>query len=101
MKTSTWGKRRRKAVDGLLADQAAHQGDHRVGPRLLGRTQPAEPAVDPILGLLAHDAGVEHDHVGRLDRVGPPIAHALQLAAQTLAVGGVHLDIRWSRCDSA
>ena len=50
----------------VLLRQAAADGDLHVGVAQLGRPQLAEVAVELVVGVLAHRAGVEDDDVGRL-----------------------------------
>ena len=48
----------------VLLGQAAADGDLHVGVGLLARREVAEVAVELVVGVLAHRAGVEHDDVG-------------------------------------
>ena len=48
----------------VLLGHAAEDADDLVGMALLVAAQPAEGAVDLVLGVLADAAGVEEDHVG-------------------------------------
>ena len=53
--------------------------------------QGAQIAIDPLFGVVAHSAGVEHDHIGRKGIVGKVKSHLPQHAHQILAVGHVLL----------
>ena len=53
----------------LLGQTASHR-DLQVGPRCLERLQPAELAVELVVGVLTDAAGVEHHHVGVVEIVG-------------------------------
>ena len=54
----------------VLLRQAAADRDLHVGVGGLGRVEVAEVAVEPVVGVLAHRAGVEHDEVRDVGRVG-------------------------------
>ena len=56
----------------VLLRQAAADGDLHAGVRGLDRRQVAEVAVELVVGVLAHRAGVEHDHVGGCSPSGAP-----------------------------
>ena len=51
----------------------------------------AEVSVEPVVGVLAHRAGVEDDDVGGLVAVGAHVTRVLQQARQPLGVVHVHL----------
>ena len=59
---------RRSLDDGaaVLLRETAADGDLHVGVAQLGRPQLPEVAVELVVGVLAHGAGVEDDDVGRL-----------------------------------
>ena len=61
--TSTHGALR-VIVVAVLLRQAAADRDLHPGPLRLDRREVAEVAVEPVVGVLAHRAGVEHDDVG-------------------------------------
>ena len=61
------------------------------GRAALTGAQLAEVAVEPVVGVLAHRAGVEHDDVGRLALRRAPVARVLEQAGQPLGVVHVHL----------
>ena len=85
--TSTHG-RPRDDLAAVLLRQAAADGDLHAGPRGLDRRQVAEVAVEPVVGVLAHRAGVEHDDVGRARRRAPrrsPPPRAGRTAARSRA----------------
>src|SRR5690606_22510325 len=46
---------------------------------------------EPVVGVLPHGAGVEHDHVGLGAVLGAPVAGVLEQAGQALGVVDVHL----------
>ena len=50
----------------VLLRHAAADGDLHAGVRVLHRLEVAEVAVEPVVGVLAHRAGVEHHDVGLL-----------------------------------
>ena len=74
----------------VLLGQAAADGDLQARVLLLGRQQLSEIAVQPVVGVLPHGAGVEHDHV-RAVPGGPRVAGFLQQPGQPLGVVHVHL----------
>ena len=55
----------------VLLGHAAADGDLHVGVRGLGRAQLAEVAVELVVGVLAHRAGVEDDDVGDVGPLAP------------------------------
>ena len=73
------------------ADHAAHDGDLEVGVALLERAQVGELGGRPVLGVLPHGAGVDHDQVGVGGAVGGLPAQTPQAGAEAGAVGDVHL----------
>ncbi len=84
---------RRPAQHGVAVflRQAATDRDLHVGIGALARGQMAEVAVQPVVGVLADGAGVEHHDVG-LGTVGrPPVAGRFQQTRQPLGVVDVHL----------
>ena len=72
---------------GHASGDSDHQG--RVAP--LEPREVAEPPEDPLLGVLADRAGVEHHRVGVLGALGEAHAGAQEHARHHLAVGQVHL----------
>ena len=54
----------------ILLRHAAADRDLHAGRDVLDRLEVAEVAVEPVVGVLAHGAGVEHDDVGLLPRGG-------------------------------
>ena len=83
---------RRAAHDlgAVLLGEAAADRDLHARPGVLRRTQVAEVAVQPVVGVLPHGAGVEHDDVG-LVAGGAHVARGLQQARHPLGVVHVHL----------
>ena len=85
--------------DGLavLLRHAAADGDLQVGVRGLGRAQLAEVAVELVVGVLAHGAGVEDDDVGDVralrggDAREVDVAGGLEQPGEALGVVHVHL----------
>ncbi len=88
--TSTHGARRAISPRSFCARHPP-DGDLHAGPRGLGRGEVAEVAVQPVVGVLAHGAGVEDDHIGVLALGRPRVPGALQQAGQPLGVVDVHL----------
>jgi hypothetical protein len=84
---------RRLLDDGaaVLLRQAAADRDLHVRVGRLRRVQVAEVAVQPVVGVLAHRAGVEHDEIRGAVRVGSHVAGALEQAGEPLGVVDVHL----------
>ena len=84
---------RRAAHDlaAVLLREAAADGDLHAGVGVLDRPEVAEVAVEPVVGVLAHRAGVEDDDVGvaALGRGG--VAGLLEEAGEALGVVHVHL----------
>ena len=81
-------------LEGIAApdpDQAAHQVDHQSRVAGFERLERCQVADGLVLGALAHDAGVEHQHVGLRRAGGGPVAQALQGGSDPLRVGDVHL----------
>ncbi len=66
------------------ADQAAHQADHLIWVLLLQDLELSQPPVNAVFRALAHDAGVEHDHVGRIGVVDVAQPRSLKLAGEAL-----------------
>ena len=83
----------RPAQDGVavLLRQAAADGDLHVRVGLLARREVAEVAVQLVVGVLAHRAGVEHDDVGVGAVGGALVSGGLQQPGQPLGVVHVHL----------
>ena len=85
--------------DGLavLLGHAAADGDLQVGVGGLGRAQLAEVAVELVVGVLAHGAGVEDDDVGDVrtlrggDAREVDVAGGLEQPGEALGVVDVHL----------
>ena len=74
----------------FLGQAAAHRDLH-VRVAALTRGQMAEVAVELVVGVLAHRAGVEDHHIG-VGAVGrAPVARRLQQARQPLRIVDVHL----------
>ena len=88
--TSTHGARFVMVVAVLLGEAAA-DGDLHAGPLRLDRREVAEVAVELVVGVLPHGAGVEDDDVGLLVGGGADVARVLQQAAEPLGVVDVHL----------
>ena len=65
--------------------------DRHVGPGRLDLADPAQGAVDLVLGVLPDGAGVVEDGVGLLDVVGQLVPLIPELADDQLAVEQVHL----------
>src|SRR5262249_40858505 len=84
---------RRSVEDVLLIflRHAAEDADDLVGVALLVSAEPAESAVDFLLGVLADAAGVEEDDVGLSRLVGQDVALPAQRTDDQLAVEDVHL----------
>ena len=74
-----------------LAHHAAAEEDLLAGMAALGVNQSAHIAEDPLLRVLPDGAGVQHDDVGALLRVGQAVARLHQHPADTLGVGLVLL----------
>lgn len=82
-----------------LAEAAPHAEQHRAPPLLPGHG--ANPAEQLLLGLAAHHAAVEQDHVGvfepvddREPRLRQHAGHALGLVDVHLAAPGLDVDSR-------
>ena len=71
--------------------EAATDGDLHAGLDQLRGVQLAEVAVELVVGVLAHRAGVEHDDVGQLIGVRLDVARTLEQAGQPLGIVHVHL----------
>ena len=78
-------------VAAVLLRQAAADRDLHAGPLRLHRRQVAEVAVELVVGVLPHRAGVEDDHVGLLAGRRRDVARLLEQAGQPLGVVDVHL----------
>ncbi len=83
----------RLAGDGVavLLGQAAADGDLHARTLRLHRREVAEVAVELVVGVLPHRAGVEDHHVGGLTGRGGDVARALQQPGEPLGVVDVHL----------
>ena len=94
--TSTHGARS-TMVRAVLLRHAAADRDLHVGVARLGRAQLAEVAVELVVGVLAHRAGVEDDDVGDLGPLARgqagevDVAGRLEQAGEALGVVDVHL----------
>jgi hypothetical protein len=75
----------------VLLGEAPADGDLHVGVGLLARSQVAEVAVQLVVGVLSHRAGVEHHHVGVSALWGAAVAGGLQQAGEALGVMHIHL----------
>ena len=75
----------------VLLGQAAADRDLDVGIAALARSQMAEVAVQLVVGVLAHRAGVEDHHIGVGALGGAPVAGRLEQARQPFGVVDVHL----------
>lgn len=73
----------------LLREAPAH-GDLHPGVLPLDGGELAEVAVQPVVGVLAHGAGVDDDDVGLLT-LGANVARGFERAAETLGIVHVHL----------
>ncbi len=69
-----WGPAQHRVA--VLLGQAAADGDLHVRVGLLAGHQVAEVAVELVVGVLAHRAGVEHHDVGVRAVGGPPVSRA-------------------------
>ena len=88
--TSTHGACSRMRAAVLLRQAAADRDLHARVARL-GRVEVAEVAVEPVVGVLAHGAGVEHDEVGVVAVAARDVAGRLEQAGEPLGVVHVHL----------
>ena len=70
----------------LLLHHAAAQGDNQRGVPALDVLQSPHIAVNPVLGVLPHGAGIEEDEVSLLLVVGKAEAHLLQHSLDFLPV---------------
>jgi hypothetical protein len=81
----------------VLLGQAAADGDLQIRVLELGLAQLAEVAVELVVGVLAHGAGVEDDDIGGLGPLAGreagdvDIARRLEQAGEALGVVDVHL----------
>ncbi len=75
----------------VLLGHAAQHADDLVRVLLLDVLQPAQGAVDLVLGMLADAAGVEEDRVGAAGAVDQLVARLAQTGHHQLAVEHVHL----------
>ena len=75
----------------LLVSHAAAQADDETGLFFLEPLQRAHVAEHPLLGVLAHGAGVEQDQVGVLGLIAQAVADIHQHAFDALAVVDVLL----------
>ena len=74
----------------LLHHAAAERNDHIPLFRLDGLER-ADVAVNPVLGVFAHRAGIEQNEIRILPRIGKIIAHVGKHAFDTLRIGNVSL----------
>ena len=75
----------------VLLRQAAADGDLHAGMSVLDRQQVTEVPVQPVVGVLAHGAGVEDHDVGLGAVGGLAVAGLLEQAGEPLGVVHVHL----------
>ena len=75
----------------ILLGHAAQHADDRVRIPLLDLFQPAQGAVNLILGMLPHAARVQQNHVGPADAIDQFMARAQQVGRDQLAIEHVHL----------
>ena len=75
----------------ILLRHAATDGDLHSGVAVLDRLEVPEVAIETVVGVLSHGAGVEHDHVGLRALVRPYVARVLEQAREPLGVVDVHL----------
>src|SRR5690606_29109462 len=75
----------------VLLGEAAADGDLHVGVGGLGGAEVAEVAVELVVGVLAHGAGVEHDEIGVGLALDGNIAGLFEQASDPLGVVDVHL----------
>jgi hypothetical protein len=73
----------------VLLRQAAAHGDLHPGPGGLGRREPSEVAVEPVVGVLPDRAGVEHHQIRLGVGLGPAVG--LEDPGDALRVMNVHL----------
>ena len=76
---------------GILADEAAHEGDDEAGVLLLEFGDVGQARVDLVLGLLADDAGVEQEEGGFAGVGDGAVADRFQQGGGAQGVGLVHL----------
>src|SRR5262249_44381663 len=75
----------------VLLRQAPADRDLHAGMSLLDRPQVAEVAVQPVVRVLPHRAGVEHHHVWCRTLHGADVPRPLEQPGQPLGVVDVHL----------
>ena len=75
----------------VLLCHASADGDLQTRVVLLDLRELAEVAVETVVGVLAHGAGVEDDDIGLVVTVGLNIAGIVEQSGQTLGVVHVHL----------
>jgi hypothetical protein len=75
----------------ILLRQAARDHDPQVGVRVLQRLQVAQVPVQPVVGVLADRAGVQHDDARLVEVLGGRHAVSHQDPADPLGVVLVHL----------
>jgi len=75
----------------ILLGHAADHADDRLRVPLLELAQAAQGAVDLVLGMLAHTAGVKQNQIGPVGIVGQLVARLRQVGRHQLAVQHVHL----------
>ena len=90
-KTSTQGKRSARGMASFTPTMQPISASTRSGLRSLMRSKLAQPPDGLVLGLLPHDAGVEHHHVGVFGAFGWGVTQALQARGHALGVRYVHL----------
>jgi len=78
-------------VVALCLHQAAADGDDRARAAALHALGMVESRVERLVGLLADRAGVEHDDIGVLSRIGGLEPLPFEHAGNALTVVGVHL----------
>ena len=75
----------------VLLSQTAADGDLHPGPAGLDRGEVAKVAVEPVVGVLPHGAGVEDHEIGLLAVSDGRIARCVQDPGDAFGVVGVHL----------
>ena len=86
-------------IHGLVLEQriaqplghAADDRDDQAGPVLLEMLEMAQIREDPVLRVLPHRAGIDHDGVGLLDAVGQPKTGVLERGGDQAGIQLVHL----------
>ena len=82
--------RLQKSFSQALGHAAEDAHDH-VRPRLAVHVELLDPAPDPLLGIVAHGAGVGHNHVGLADVFRPGVTLFPEDGEDHLGVRHVHL----------